>query len=176
MPILSVSIIFCHPCYHALSTYLDGGSSSWRRMRPIIPMSPRVNCTRRSSVSCSVCLLMRFTRRRTMTRHGARLSLAAVGALRRQCCQSILLISVREKEKHINIKNFWGLSPALGGWPKFVYMCFFGVMPYGGKTHKQNPQKIPGQSREISVYMFFFLGGFSSLPRASRRTIQRKFL
>ena len=35
-------------------------------------------------------------------------------------------------------------------------MCFSAVIPYGGITaHQQNPQKNPGQPREISVFFFF---------------------
>ena len=46
--------------------------------------------------------------------------------------------------------------------PKFVYV-FFRVIPYGGeKTHKQNSPKIPGQSREIFVYVFVSLCVFSA--------------
>ena len=41
-----------------------------------------------------------------------------------------------------------GDCPGTGWVAEFVYVCF-GVIPYGGeKTHKQNPQKNPEQSRE----------------------------
>ena len=66
-----------------------------------------------------------------------------------------LYISGKEKtHKH---KHICGLVPGLGGCQKFVYV-FFQVIPYGAekkKKHKQNPPKIPGQSREIFVYVFF---------------------
>ena len=44
------------------------------------------------------------------------------------------------------------------GWVTKICLCGFGgVIPYGEeKTHTQNPQKIPGQSREKLVYVFFF--------------------
>ena len=47
----------------------------------------------------------------------------------------------------------------------------FGVIPYGGEnTHKQNPPKIPGQSRESVVFVFFssLVFSLSSFPRAGR--------
>ena len=49
------------------------------------------------------------------------------------------------KEKHININKYAGLSRDWVGAEK-LFMCFFGVIPYGGeKTHKQiPPPRIPG--------------------------------
>ena len=47
------------------------------------------------------------------------------------------------------------------------FMCFFRVIPYGGEKHiNKIPPKIPGQSRENFVYVFF-LYVFFSLPKNS---------
>ena len=44
------------------------------------------------------------------------------------------------------------------GWvPKFCLCVFGGHSLWGRKTHKQNPPKIPGQSCENFVYVFFSL-------------------
>ena len=53
------------------------------------------------------------------------------------------------KHRH---EQIWGIVPGLGGWQKYVY-AFMGSFLTGEKeTHKQNPQKIPGQSRENIAY------------------------
>ena len=70
-------------------------------------------------------------------------------ATRHNFCRAIAvrLPSVRGfksgKEKHININKFAGLSRVWVG-AKNLFMCFFRVIPYGGKTHKQNSPKNPG--------------------------------
>ena len=69
--------------------------------------------------------------------------------------------SSQGKEKYININKFAGLSR---DWAdgKILFMCFFsGPSLWGRKTHKQNPPKIQGQSREKFVYVFFSLCVFS---------------
>ena len=64
---------------------------------------------------------------------------------------------VQGKKEHININTFGGMPRDWAG-GKSLFMCFCRVVPYGGeKTHKQNPQKIPGQSREMFVYVFICL-------------------
>ena len=66
------------------------------------------------------------------------------------------LISGKEKtHKH---KQICGIVPGLGGCQIFVYV-FFRVIPYGGEEKHINkvPPKIPGQSRETFVYVFFSL-------------------
>ena len=40
---------------------------------------------------------------------------------------------IQEKKKHININKFAGLSQDWGG-AKNLFMCFFRVIPYGGKN------------------------------------------
>ena len=51
---------------------------------------------------------------------------------------------IQGKKKHININKFAGLSRDWAG-AKILFMCFFGVIPYGGeKTHKQSPPQNPG--------------------------------
>ena len=65
------------------------------------------------------------------------------------------------KKKHININKFAGLSRDWVG-AKNLFMCFFRVIPYGGEKHiNKIPPKIPGQSRENFVYVFFSLCVFS---------------
>ena len=68
----------------------------------------------------------------------------------------------RKTHKH---KQIAGLSQDWVG-AKIMFMCFFRVIPYGGeKTHKQSPPpKIPGQSREVLVYVSFVLSVFFLLP------------
>ena len=59
----------------------------------------------------------------------------------------ITVIVFAEKEKHININKFAGLSPRLGGYQKVVYVFFFffsGHSLWGRKTHKQNSPQNPG--------------------------------
>ena len=71
---------------------------------------------------------------------------------------------IRERKKHININKFAGLSWT--GWvPKFCLRVFFGSFLMGEKKHinKITP-KIPGQSRENSVYVFFCLCVFFCSP------------
>ena len=63
--------------------------------------------------------------------------------------------SFRERRTHEH-KQICGIVPGLGGCQKF--MCVYRVIPGGGeKTHKQNSPKIPGQSRESFIYVFFSL-------------------
>ena len=63
------------------------------------------------------------------------------------------------KRKHIR-----GIVLGLGGCQKSAYVFLGGSFLMGGElTHKQNPQKILGQSREMFVYMFFFLKFHSPL-------------
>ena len=63
------------------------------------------------------------------------------------------------KEKHININNFAGLSWDWVGAKNLVYVFFFGSFLMEEKnTYTKSPQKhpkIPGQSREVFVYVFF---------------------
>ena len=55
----------------------------------------------------------------------------------------------------MNINKFAGLSRDWVG-AKILFMCFFRALPYGGEKHiNKVPQKIPGQSRENFVYVFF---------------------
>ena len=53
------------------------------------------------------------------------------------------------EEKAHRQKQIQRIVPGVGGW---VVMCFWGVIPYQEK-HKQNPTKIPGQSRECFVLL-----------------------
>ena len=71
--------------------------------------------------------------------------------------------SGKEKKKHININKFPGLSGDWVGAKILFFMCFFFFFFFRGsflmgekKKHinKITP-KIPGQSREIFVYVFF---------------------
>ena len=63
---------------------------------------------------------------------------------------------IRKRKKHVNINKCGRLSGT--GWvPKSCLCVLFEVIPCGGeRTHKQNPQKIPGQSQENFVYVFFY--------------------
>ena len=66
------------------------------------------------------------------------------------------------KEKTHKHKQICGIVLGLGGWQNFVYVFFRSFLNYEGeKTHKQNPPKIPGQSRENSVYVFSLYVFFS---------------
>ena len=68
---------------------------------------------------------------------------------------SSLHSSFSGKDKTHKHKQICGIVPGLGGWQKFVYVLFW-VIPYGGEeTHKQNPSKIPRQSRENFVFFLF---------------------
>ena len=82
---------------------------------------------------------------------------------------------VQKKRKHININKFAGLSRDWAG-GRILFMCFFRVTPYGDEKHiNKIPPKIPGQSRENFVYVFFlyvffapqWLGCGSDVPRMS---------
>ena len=75
-------------------------------------------------------------------------------------------MNLGERKKHININIFAGLSRDWMGAKKLL-MCFLGHSLCGEKkAHKQNPPpKIPGQSREKFVVVFFSLCVFFSLPR-----------
>ena len=59
----------------------------------------------------------------------------------------------RNAHKH---KQIWGILPGLGGCPKFVYV-FWGHSIWGEKHTSKIPPKVPGQSREKFVYVFFFV-------------------
>ena len=76
------------------------------------------------------------------------------------------------KKRHININKSAGLSRDWAGAKNCVYvffMCFlfFRIIPYGGEKHiNKVPPKIPGQSRENVVYVFYSLCVFCfSLPQ-----------
>ena len=75
------------------------------------------------------------------------------------------------KEKHININKFAGLSRDWVGCQNFVYVFLSGHSLWDrNNTHKQTPPfKIPGQSREFFVYVFFSLCVFSVKVRRGRR-------
>ena len=64
-----------------------------------------------------------------------------------------IYLGERKTHKH---KQICGIVPGLDGRQKFVYMFFCsGIIPYGGeKAHKQNPPRIPGQSREMLFTCF----------------------
>ena len=50
-------------------------------------------------------------------------------------------------------KEIAGLSSDWVG-AKYLFVCVFRFIPHGGgKTHKQNSPKIPGQSREHFVFV-----------------------
>ena len=60
------------------------------------------------------------------------------------------------KRKHININSFRGIVSGLVG-GKMLFICFSGVIPFEGeKAHRQNPPKIPAQSREFFCLCMFF--------------------
>ena len=62
------------------------------------------------------------------------------------------------KKKHININKFAGLSRDWVGAENLFLCFFFGSFLMGEKKHiNKIPPKIPGQSREIFVYVFFSL-------------------
>ena len=71
----------------------------------------------------------------------------------------------RERKTHKH-KQICGIVPGLGGCQKVVYVFFFvGSFLMGEKKHiNKIPPKIPGQSRENFVYVFFSLCVFFSLP------------
>ena len=72
------------------------------------------------------------------------------------------------KETTHKHKQICGIVPGLGGCQNFVYV-FFRVIPYGGEKHiNKIPPKIPGQSREKFVYVFYSLCVFFSLPKGFR--------
>ena len=51
--------------------------------------------------------------------------------------------------------------------PKYCFFFFFGSVLMGEKkTHKQNSPEIPGQSREMFVYVFFFFMCFFFAPNS----------
>ena len=61
------------------------------------------------------------------------------------------------KKKHININKFAGLSWDWVG-AENLFMCFFGSFLMGENKHiNKIPPQIPGQSREIFVYVFLSL-------------------
>ena len=75
--------------------------------------------------------------------------------------------------QRVNINKFAGLSRDWVG-AKKLFMCFFGSFLMGEKKHiNKIPPKIPGQSREMFVYVFFSLCVFSlpmcAFPRKTRR-------
>ena len=86
----------------------------------------------------------------------------------RSHCTTLHEASGAQKEKTHKHKQICWIVPGLGGCQKFV-LCFFRVIPYGGEKHVNKiPPKIPGQSRENFVYVFFSLCVFS-LPIVVRR-------
>ena len=78
----------------------------------------------------------------------------------------ILFMSGKEKtHKHKQIR---GIVPGLGGCQKvfyvFFFFFFFGSFLMGERKHiNKIPPKIPGQSRENFVYVFFLYVFFRSL-------------
>ena len=75
----------------------------------------------------------------------------------------LVLVDIREKlksgkEKTHKHKQICGIVPGLGGVPKICLCVFFGSFLMGEKKHiNKIPPKIPGQSRENFVYVFFSL-------------------
>ena len=69
------------------------------------------------------------------------------------------LKSIRERKKTHKYKQVCGIVPGLRGCQNFVYVFFFfGSFLMGEKKHiNKMPPKIPGQSREHFVYVFFSL-------------------
>ena len=67
----------------------------------------------------------------------------------------LMRLFLRRKEKQINMNTFLGIVLGLGGCQNFVYVFCGGHSIWGRKAHKQNPHKIPGQSSENVVYVFF---------------------
>ena len=74
------------------------------------------------------------------------------------------------KKKHININKLAGLSRDWVG-AKILFMCFLGHSLWGRKNHiNKFPPKIPGQSREIFIYMFFLYVFFGPKSRPPIRS------
>ena len=93
-----------------------------------------------------------------LLRHSS-LELQALGLSNRKCL--LQLTKLQGKKKHININKFAGLSRDWLG-AKNLFMCFFGSFLMGEKKHiNKIPPKIPGQSRENYVYVFFSFFFFS---------------
>ena len=63
------------------------------------------------------------------------------------------MLCIQGKKKLININKLGGLSRDWAG-GKILLVCFGGSFLWARKTHKQNPPKTPGQSRESFVYVF----------------------
>ena len=61
------------------------------------------------------------------------------------------------KEKTYKHKQICGIVPGLGGCQKFVYVFFSGHSLWGEKHVNRIPPKIPGQSRDNFVCVFFSL-------------------
>ena len=82
----------------------------------------------------------------------------AVGSRSKQAAQGAMKQTLGQgqgKKKTHKHKQMCGIVPGLDGWQNFVYV-FFRVIPYGGEKHiNKIPPKIPGQSREKLVYVFF---------------------
>ena len=88
-----------------------------------------------------------------------RTALAVTGQARSKHQSSLPQLALPQgKKKHMNINKFAGLSRDWVG-AKNLFMCLFsGHSLWGKNTHTNKvPQKIPGQSREIFVYVFFSL-------------------
>ena len=85
----------------------------------------------------------------------------------------------RKTHKH---KQICGIVPGLGGRQNLVYVFFlFGPFLMGEKTHKQNPPKIQGQSREnivyvLCLYVFLFLPILSLFWHIGQRRFQHRNL
>ena len=79
-------------------------------------------------------------------------------------------------KNYININKFAGFVPGLGGG---YCLCVFFSGVFGSllmeekKYTKQNPPKIPGQSREMFVYVFFLYVLFS-LPRIAFKQVMQQ--
>ena len=74
--------------------------------------------------------------------------------------QRFCRLSRSGKEKTHKHKQICGIVPGLGGCAKqlFMCLCFFFSFLMGEKKHiNRIPPKIPGQSREHFVYVFFSL-------------------
>ena len=73
------------------------------------------------------------------------------------------------KEKTHKHKQICGIVPGLGGCQKVVYVFFSGHSLWGRRKHiNKIPPKIPGQSRENFVYVFFF---FMCIFRSQSRKV-----
>ena len=98
-----------------------------------------------------------------------------------RCVRSPMISGKEKTHKH---KQSCGIVPGLGGCQKVVYVCvFFFSFLVGEKKHiNKIPPKIPGQSREIFVYVFvlyvfFFAPYYPSFPcflRVSERMRERE--